>query len=897
MEYLDFELRISSGSGRAYPVTVVRSPAGETSGTMQFPFDKLALDNQLLGLQNALLRSGVLRRQAVADPEETRGVVDFGKQLFQALFTPELQVAYRRSRDRAAAEDKGLRLRLRIEAPELASLPWEFMYDPTERDYVCLSTDTPLVRYLEFDQPPPPLTIRPPLSLLVMIASPSDRPALDVARERERIEHATRRLRSEGFMRIEWMQGSSWRDLQQALRRNKHHIFHFVGHGGFDSAAGEGALMLTDEDGRASMISATAIARLLSDHRTLRLAVLNSCLGAKASATDVLSSTAAVLVGRGLPAVVAMQFEISDEAAIEFSRSLYDAIAEGMPIDAAVAEARKAMITRATHSVEWGTPVLHMRSPDGVLFRLDGTKPSEARITGNFPKPTWTPTERIDAAPPAVAGARADTGGTGPMAAGRVAAGDTPPPGAASARPPAAAAPATEAASSPTGAPFRDEATPPRAASAAMQSRASGSNAPSTPVATTDAMNTARDAAAHDGRSPGERTPRDGGGGAGGQRAAAPSSSRGMLWGVVGAVAVAAGVAAYLMRPGPAPETPATPRLAAIADVRLLDADTITLVRGGDFHARYRLFGPGSDDPVANGDSLLRAAGDRVVLLTSAAGVVRADTGHVADGAIALEGLVAGVAEVWPVLLRANGDSAGSKRRTVVLVTESTETVKRANESFLAVRDAMRDSSVSDSALLGRIVQLDSSYGGILRDDLGRTDDLAAMLAGARALLAARQQADSVAADSNATLPARYAALQRYLSLVGEHRGGRAPTSAADSARLAAFDARPVGTVLKAGVCIGYPCNDSASLIDKARVGDKVGVKAWYVTGSSRNAQLEWRRDGIVQGARTPLTIEQYVAVGWRAQGVRDVREPGRWEVRVLNGRNQLVFRHAFDVQ
>jgi hypothetical protein len=65
MEYLDFELKIALGAGRAYPVSVVKSPAGEASGTMQFPFDTLALQNQLQGVEIALLKSGSTRRDVV----------------------------------------------------------------------------------------------------------------------------------------------------------------------------------------------------------------------------------------------------------------------------------------------------------------------------------------------------------------------------------------------------------------------------------------------------------------------------------------------------------------------------------------------------------------------------------------------------------------------------------------------------------------------------------------------------------------------------------------------------------------------------------------------------------------------------------------------------------------
>jgi hypothetical protein len=98
--------------------------------------------------------------------------------------------------------------------------------------------------------------------------------------------------------------------------------------------------------------------------------VLNSCDGARGDEADVFSSTAAALVRLGTPAVVAMQYQITDEAAILFSRYFYHAIAGGMPVDAAVAEARKGIALTIPNTLEWGTPVLFMRAPDGVLFRV-----------------------------------------------------------------------------------------------------------------------------------------------------------------------------------------------------------------------------------------------------------------------------------------------------------------------------------------------------------------------------------------------------------------------------------------------------------------------------------------------------------------------------------------------
>ncbi len=385
MEYADFEIRIS-GTGPDYAVSVVRSPAGEASGTMRLPFDATEFDQELSNVERAVSQSrgsravaagesGSPRRDLVgASPEETPAplmVEAFGKKLFESMFVGDVEMAYRRSKDQMrATEDTGLRVRLWIETPELSKLPWEFLYDEGTRDYIGLSTKTPLVRYLESEETPRALSIGTSLSILAMVASPTDRPTLDVAAERRRIEAAVADMRQKGRLKITWLKGSTYLDLQEEMRTGKYHIFHFVGHGGFDEQAEEGVLAFTNEEGKTDLMGAKTVARLLKDHQSLRLAVLNSCLGARASDSDVFSSTAATLVGPDLPAVVAMQYEISDDAAIGFSRTLYDALADGMPVDFAVTEARKAMISGAQQSTEWGTPVLHMLSPDGVLFNV-----------------------------------------------------------------------------------------------------------------------------------------------------------------------------------------------------------------------------------------------------------------------------------------------------------------------------------------------------------------------------------------------------------------------------------------------------------------------------------------------------------------------------------------------
>jgi hypothetical protein len=64
-----------------------------------------------------------------------------------------------------------------------------------------------------------------------------------------------------------------------------------------------------------------------------------------------------------------MQFEMTDRAMITFASQFYSALAAGQPVDAATAEARKAIYADG-NDVEWATPVLFSRVLDGRLFDL-----------------------------------------------------------------------------------------------------------------------------------------------------------------------------------------------------------------------------------------------------------------------------------------------------------------------------------------------------------------------------------------------------------------------------------------------------------------------------------------------------------------------------------------------
>ncbi len=381
MNYLDFDLSIER-AGTQYKARVLDAPGGNASLDFRLPFSDIELENFLLKIGRP---SRFLRR---LDSPEVKAAKALGGGLFKAVFDDEVQRCFRSSLEIAEQQRCGLRLRLRfLEANELADLPWEFLYDPAVDRFLSHSIESPIVRYLELPERIRPLSVEPPLRVMVMIASPDEYPELEVEREWEKLNEALFDLQHNGLVVIERLEKATLSTLQRRLRQEEYHIFHFIGHGGFDHQAHDGVLIIEDERRQPYMISGKHLGTLLHDERTLRLALLNSCEGARNSRTDPFSGTAQSLVQQGIPAVIAMQFEVTDAAAIQLAHEFYAAFSDGYPVDAALAEARKALFAQG-NEIEWGTPVLHMRSPDGRIFHIS---PAAAVKTKNKLKESKLP--------------------------------------------------------------------------------------------------------------------------------------------------------------------------------------------------------------------------------------------------------------------------------------------------------------------------------------------------------------------------------------------------------------------------------------------------------------------------------------------------------------------------
>lgn len=386
MHYDDFVLQIEPGPEGSFEVRVLQSPAGEGRAPLRLDFEDAVLDGLVGDLTHQADQhrdAGPVTREIVrrhgaprSNPREA------GAALFRSVFSGQVGSLFDRSLGGlSAAQDRGLRIKLKLQSDDprvahLAALPWELLRRGETDDFLGLDRRTPLVRYLDVPRPRPLIPLPPVLRVLVVVASPDNLDPLELGDELHRLVTAWKKQKK---VEVEVIEGASLSRLREALSEKPYHVVHFMGHGGFDPKSGEGVLYFESPQGQAVAVSGRSLAAKLKDHASLGLVFLNACntgRTAVASEAQPFAGVASALVYGGLPAVLAMQFPISDSAAIRFSQAFYRHLAAGLSVDEAVTEGRQAIHSADPSNVEWATPVLFIRTADGSVFH----RPAQRRL-------------------------------------------------------------------------------------------------------------------------------------------------------------------------------------------------------------------------------------------------------------------------------------------------------------------------------------------------------------------------------------------------------------------------------------------------------------------------------------------------------------------------------------
>lgn len=327
---------------------------------------------------------GFARRLAQLDRRKLHAdeILEIGEMLGELLLGDTAWDLLNRCLSEVLEPEHGLRLRLQLPR-ELAGFPWEYAYrqrgggekDPTGflalDPRISFSRQETLAAGASLDTTP--RTRR----MLVAMASPVDEATLDLSQERENLHKAFQNATTN--IELDFLEDATVDGLSQELREQVD-ILHFAGHGkfrdvgqgaSFGTVTGEGTVVLVDRQGRSAPMPAGQLAVNLQGSN-VQMVVLGACETGKRDAENVWSGVVTAVVEAAVPATVAMQFSVWDDAAIAFARNFYQVLAAGFPLDYAVSEARRAIfnlchpqrdhVDRGRYWRDWGVPVLYQQT-------------------------------------------------------------------------------------------------------------------------------------------------------------------------------------------------------------------------------------------------------------------------------------------------------------------------------------------------------------------------------------------------------------------------------------------------------------------------------------------------------------------------------------------------------
>jgi len=202
---------------------------------------------------------------------------------------------------------------------------------------------------------------------LVVSARPRGVPPVAAGEETARIRAAFRNLVGTGLARIELLPRATPARLQRRLAEGRLDVLHFIGHGAFDPESHEGSVLMEDAAGRPRPLAFESFRQIVC-RRGLRLVFLNACETGRGGRSDWNRGVAPALVAAGLPAVVANQYSVLDQAATAFAADFYAQLARGKALADAAREARLAVgREHGTSGLDWAVPVLFARDPREAL--------------------------------------------------------------------------------------------------------------------------------------------------------------------------------------------------------------------------------------------------------------------------------------------------------------------------------------------------------------------------------------------------------------------------------------------------------------------------------------------------------------------------------------------------
>jgi len=141
------------------------------------------------------------------------------------------------------------------------------------------------------------------------------------------------------------------------------------------------------------------LADLLTGESNLKLVFLQACESGLLNPYQGFSGVAVQLAYRNIPAVVAMQYKIKQDAASEFAQEFYSALIDNNTIEKAVQLGRHKIAGKLEGGYAFGLPVLYMRESGRLvkssLTQKEVKEPVQTTSRGQIISPTSSG-EKVD---------------------------------------------------------------------------------------------------------------------------------------------------------------------------------------------------------------------------------------------------------------------------------------------------------------------------------------------------------------------------------------------------------------------------------------------------------------------------------------------------------------------
>lgn len=363
-------------------VRVLRRGVLSTSGPLQH-HDRVSRA-QLVDLQRSYERQLQMMRELSAaglpvPPLDRRSLLALGR-IVAAMLPCAVQQEIIAAVRRAVQRRRQLRLTLEVapDAQELLCVPWELMAlqggwnmpnEGDEETFLLLNGHVTLTRQVQGVGRRDPQPLQYPLRIQAFAAAPRHAQAIGIDETFAAIAHT----QPPGRACDGWYDGSdTLNELLARLHTTNPQIVHLLCHGE-RSDTGRGirySLLLASPDGNPQPVSAHSLTQVLMLARNLQLVVLQACHAGGASPARAsgsacgdqgVESVALSLIRAGVPAVIAMQGEIAQQAASTFIRTCYTELANGASIEMAVTAGRIVMSVLGD-AADWSLPVLYQGS-------------------------------------------------------------------------------------------------------------------------------------------------------------------------------------------------------------------------------------------------------------------------------------------------------------------------------------------------------------------------------------------------------------------------------------------------------------------------------------------------------------------------------------------------------